>query len=374
MSERAIDKVLEIYFSKSARQDWEKTAAQEIQEKNPFEKLSWRGKDRIFYLPYFDAQDVADLQYLDSFKLPAAAQHPSGPRLWSNLPAVLVSNEGTANISALNHLSLGADGVLFDLRNFQQPDLPALLQNVQSPPATIAFYVTNEDSIVKSLSAIIEKKSNPDTVRGALFWESIPKNTRIWSSFRPFKNFKGLGFIIPPASPAEEISDALIKGVNIIDAFSAEPGHGDVFRSITFSLATDASLAESAAKLKALRMLWYQVMHAYGQHDFKDTDLVIHARSPKAPDGDFAPHENMLKGTFSAIAAITGGCDMLTIECDQEPSLVPRQARNISTILREESFLNRVADPFAGAYAFDFITNAIAEKAWAMFQEKCQRP
>ncbi|HEY9487435.1 MAG TPA: methylmalonyl-CoA mutase family protein, partial [Chryseosolibacter sp.] len=68
--------------------------------------------------------------------------------------------------------------------------------------------------------------------------------------------------------------------------------------------------------------------------------------------------------------AVLGGCDALSIEGDHPPSLFPRWSRNVSSILREESFFSNIADPLAGAYALDAITNSIAKSAWELFQEK----
>src|SRR5688500_10702006 len=109
MPEQSIHKVLENFFSKSVKSDWEKIATQEVEKKNPSESLSWSGKDRILFLPYYDAEDVAHLPFPDAFDLPAAVDHPAGPRAWANLPPVTVHDEVTANLSALNHLSFGAD-------------------------------------------------------------------------------------------------------------------------------------------------------------------------------------------------------------------------------------------------------------------------
>ncbi|MEX1241280.1 MAG: methylmalonyl-CoA mutase family protein [Cyclobacteriaceae bacterium] len=353
--------------------DWEKIAMQEIQKKNPSENLSWSGKDKILFLPYYDAEDVARIPFPNVFDLPAAIDDPAGPRLWSNLPAITVSDEPPANLSALNHLSLGGDGVLFDFQNIRHPDFSRLLQNIQWPHCTLAFRAHSEGEFLKPLRRFISESYDPASLKGALFWESIPKTTNADFFVHSCKNFKSLGLIVPPAAPTEEISGALFKGIKTVEAFSGESPSADVLRSVCFSISVGACIPESIAKLKALRMLWYQVARSYGHHDFKRRDLVIHARSTRAKDGLYAPHENMLKGTFSAIAAIMGGCDSLTVECEEQPPLVARQARNISTILREESFFNQMADPFAGSYAVDVITNAIAEKAWSMFQEKCQR-
>jgi methylmalonyl-CoA mutase len=135
----------------------------------------------------------------------------------------------------------------------------------------------------------------------------------------------------------------------------------------------NALLVETVAKLKALRMLWFQVAKAYGIHDYKPADLHIHVYSARVADGLYGPHENMLKGTFAAIGAVAGGCNSISVESDAHPPFVSRHARNISAILREESFFDSAADPFAGSYAVESITNSIAERAWSMFQEKWQQ-
>jgi methylmalonyl-CoA mutase len=372
MPDNSIHKVLKKFFPQSVKTDWEKIATQEIQKKNPFETLSWSGKDKILYLPYYDAEDVAHLPSPGLFHLPAA-DRSAIPRAWSNMPAVSVSDEVTANLSALNHLSLGADGILFDFRKIGHPDFSQLLHNVQWPYCALAFQARDPADFLKPLADFITKSFDPEPLTGALFWESIPKTSDMDFYIHSCKNFKCLGLIIPQASPAEELSDAMFKGIRTLEDYSGGLPLRDVFRSVCFSLSTDASLVESIAKLKALRMLWYQVAHAYGHDDFKIADLVVHARSIRVDEGVYDPQENMLKGTFSAMGAIMGGCDMLTVECEEQPPHIPRQARNISNILREESFFNHVADPSAGAYAVDAITHAIAQKAWTMFQEKCQR-
>jgi methylmalonyl-CoA mutase len=47
-----------------------------------------------------------------------------------------------------------------------------------------------------------------------------------------------------------------------------------------------------------------------------------------------------------------------------------RIARNVSNILREESHLNKVADPTAGSYAIDNMIDKLAIAAWTEFQHK----
>jgi len=372
MAETSIERELEKYFSKSSRSDWKKIAMQETNGKDPFEILAWTGKDENLFLPYYDAEAVVDLHLLNTFQSPAAGSIGSSARAWRNLPLVISTNAAISNSYALEHLSSGAEGVLFDLRASQDSDLGQLMRGIECGDCTTAFYLNDDESFAASLSDFIANKFQPTSVRGALFWESIPKKIDLDFYFNHCPNFKPLGLIIHPDTPAREITHALLRGVETFDAFARDAKALQVFRSISFSLTADASLLETVAKLKALRMLWLQVARAYGQDDYNLDDLHIHVRSVAIADADFAPHENMLKGTFAAIAAVLGGCDSLTLESEQQPPHILRWARNVSAILKEESFFNQVSDPLAGAYALDSITNETAKKAWEMFQVKWQ--
>lgn len=348
-------------------------AMQETHGKDPFEILSWRGKDEILFLPYYDTLDVAHLQYLNSFQIPAARKKNSEARTWVNVSLVEVIDEDAANLLALNHLSLGAEGVVFDVRNYQQTNTNVLMKEIMWPYCSVSFYLGTHNTIADKLRELIKNHFDPASISGALFWESIPKKNNFNFFFEHCQHFRPLGLFIPASTPATEISDALFMGASTCEAFAGEATPEQLFRSISFSFPTNASFLESAAKLKALRMLWFQIAHAYGQSNYKPGDLHIHARSEAVTDAAYAPQENMLKGSFAAIAAITGGCDSLTIECQNQPPLVPRWAKNVSEILKEESFFDQVSDPLAGAYAFDSLVDSLAKKAWELFQLKWQK-
>jgi methylmalonyl-CoA mutase len=138
---------------------------------------------------------------------------------------------------------------------------------------------------------------------------------------------------------------------------------------IAFSVPVDQNFFENIAKLKALRLLWYQVTQAYGLKNYKPSDLHIHAQSDVWVSKNFEPHGNMIKSTTAAMAAVFGGCDSLTILAqDEQNKTMSRIARNVSSVIREESYLNKVVDPLAGAYAVDKMTEEIAMKAWTSFQ------
>ena len=82
----------------------------------------------------------------------------------------------------------------------------------------------------------------------------------------------------------------------------------------------------------------------------------------------------MISGSVAALAALAGGCNSLTILAEDENNMtMTRIARNVSNILREESHLNKVADPTAGAYAIENIVDQLAVAAWGEFQRNIKR-
>jgi hypothetical protein len=89
--------------------------------------------------------------------------------------------------------------------------------------------------------------------------------------------------------------------------------------------------------------------------------------------GDAAdPNTAKIRSTAHAMAAMTGGADILMIEPadgDGDNTFERRIARNIHNLLQEESHLNQVADPAAGSYYIENLTNTIAEKIWTKFQQ-----
>ena len=78
------------------------------------------------------------------------------------------------------------------------------------------------------------------------------------------------------------------------------------------------------------------------------------------------------------MSAILGGVHSLTIAPSDVKNMGNaafnhRIARNIQHLLQMESYFDRVADPAAGSYYVEQLTNQIAEAAWLYFQELSSR-
>lgn len=371
MSESPIEGLLQKLFPGASRSDWKAAAMLETRGKDPDTSLSWRSTDDILFSPYYDAHDVAALPQAMQSALKGASgrsfpeEHP-----WYNLPAVSSDNAVKANAIALEHLTGGADGILFDLQQPALKDFDLLLKDIEWPYCVLAFQLNERGNPAGALTQYITSHVDPASVRGALFWESSPKKSNLDFFIGHCKQLRSLGLLIRPATPAAEIAEALLKGVEAYRTFANEENGDRLMKTICFSLAAESPFLENVAKLRALRILWQQIAMAYGHNDYRMEDLHVHVRSLAVDDGAFAPHENMQKGTFAAIAAVLGGCDALTVMAAQHPAFVLRWSRNVSLILREESFLGQVGDPMAGSYAIGMLTHRIAEKAWSLFQMK----
>lgn len=162
------------------------------------------------------------------------------------------------------------------------------------------------------------------------------------------------------ATAVEEIAYMLAAGAEMLEAAGV-----DVAPKLVCRFAVGSQFFVEIAKLRAARLTWAQVVEAFGGN--RDTAcLRIHAVTATANKTLYDAGNNLLRASAEALAAVIGGCDWLTV--------IPFRfddhlARNIPRILREEAYLDRVADPAGGAYAIEVLTDQLAREAWKVFQQ-----
>lgn len=354
-------------FAKPEKSEWTKAASAEISGGNPTENLGWVTADKQNFEPFYSPEDVAALSYLQNFQL-NGINHTPDAHHWVNLPEVEVNDEKTANQSGLEHLKNEAEGILFSLAA-KQVDFQQLLRDIRWDHCSVSFVAKNDFPLGALINYISEKNYSYGNLQGVIFW----KDKVLLPPALPSSNgLRFAGIVIEAATPVEEITKALESGVGTIEAFVQNGNTAEeIFKHIAFSIPLDTQLLINISKLKALRILWYQVAQAYGVRDYKISDLHIHGRSEKWVNPKFQPHGNMLKSTLASIAGISGGANSITIQPEENDHvMMARIARNTSIILREESHLGKVKDPFAGAYGIEIMTDRIAKDAWSSFQSK----
>lgn len=359
------------YFTSFLNADskaWADVAKNELNGKNPFETLSYvRGGINV--KPYYEASDTKNIA--EDNLMPSADPY-LGPRGWYNTPKIDVTDSSVANTKALEHLNNGADGILFNIQSTVVVE--KLLANIKLPYCATFFQFENEQSTFLSDFEQYVGLNGFDKAQiiGSIFWDLPQTDLKIsMNKFEGWNKFHALGICVATSSdPMVEISNALLAGVNAIEKQSQ---HGiDIKTAISqmaFSFNIGPDFFIEITKLKAFRKLWRQVTGAY--QVVPNNELFIHACSPAWNDENYQPNANLLKSTTAAMSAILGGCNAITIEPENDGSAFKnRIARNVLTLLREESHLNQTADATAGSYYLETLVDEMAKEAWGNFQKE----
>jgi len=120
--------------------------------------------------------------------------------------------------------------------------------------------------------------------------------------------------------------------------------------------------------------LYLKIIEQYKTSKLSVAKMKIHSETAAYNQTIYDPYVNMLRTTTEAMSAVLGGTDSLTIQpfniqFDEANPFSERIARNQQVILKKESYLDQVADPSAGSYYIESLTNSIIEAAWQLFLE-----
>ena len=172
-------------------------------------------------------------------------------------------------------------------------------------------------------------------------------------------------------SEAQELAYVLATGV----AYLRMLEHGgialDAARRMLYArMSADADQFLTMAKFRALRKLWARVEQACG---LTPAPLFVAAETAWRMLTQRDPYVNMLRTTIATVAAGIGGADAVTVlpftlALGLPDRFARRIARNSQLVLREESNLDKVADPAAGSGGIEALTDALCGAAWTEFQ------
>jgi methylmalonyl-CoA mutase len=142
-----------------------------------------------------------------------------------------------------------------------------------------------------------------------------------------------------------------------------------IVKRFQFNLAVGSDFFTEIAKLRALRKLWALVLDQYGMNE----ELYLHCETTQLNKSSLDSYNNMLRTTTESMSAILGGCNSLVVRpfditFKNTSEFSARMARNQQLILKEEAYLDKVADAGAGSYYIESLTDKIAEEAWQDFK------
>jgi methylmalonyl-CoA mutase len=173
-------------------------------------------------------------------------------------------------------------------------------------------------------------------------------------------------------SATQELGYAIASLVSYIDELQTRGiAPATAFQHVRLCLAVGSDYFMEIAKLRAARWLLSKVAASYG---VTEPNIHIHASTSRWNKTTYDAHTNMLRVTAEAFAAVVAGVDSLHIGPYDElvgggDTFSRRIARNIHIILREECGLDRVIDPAGGANYIEWLTDQVAAKSWAIFQD-----
>jgi methylmalonyl-CoA mutase N-terminal domain/subunit len=168
------------------------------------------------------------------------------------------------------------------------------------------------------------------------------------------------------ATPVQEVAFTLAHAIEYVRAAQAAGMEVDEFAPrLTFFFVARTTLLEEVAKFRAARRIWAHVMREdFGAQDPTSMMLRFHTQTAGVQLTAQQPELNMVRVTLQALAAVLGGTQSLHTNSYDEAIALPtekaaRLALRTQQVLAYETDLAKTADPFAGSYAIESMTDGI---------------
>ncbi len=392
-------------FEPISTKQWEEKIIADLKGKDYERALVWKTYEGFNVKPYYREENLNGLDYLDSLpgEFPYVRGNNKTNNDWLVRQNIFVDDFEKANKKALEVLGKGITSLGFYFSNCQtitKENLGILLKDICLEAAEVNL-VCSDDSvncaeIFAQYSA--EGKWDPKKVvastsidpigtfilKGKLDSEAI---SNLGSAIEKTKNlpkFRTIGvhgkfFANSGASIIQELAFSLAQGAEYLSQLTDLGLQiDDVAKNIKFNMGIGNNYFMEIAKLRAARLLWAQIVKAYSPECNCSAKFIAHSETNRFNKTVYDPYVNMLRTQTEAMSAALGGAHSITVLpfnaiYEETTDFSERIARNQQTLLREESHLDKIADPAAGSYYIENITASLVDEAWKLFlavQEK----
>ncbi len=175
------------------------------------------------------------------------------------------------------------------------------------------------------------------------------------------------------ATPVQEIAFTLANAREYVRAAVASGLAIDDFGPrLSFFFVARTTLLEEVAKFRAARRLWANIMkNEFGAKDPRSQMLRFHTQTAGVQLTAQQPEVNLIRVSLQALAAVLGGTQSLHTNSFDEALALPsakaaRLALRTQQVIAYESDLTATADPFAGSYAIESMTDEIEAAAQSL--------
>ena len=376
-------------FISHTNNDWKQQVIKDLKGKGFEENLTWIIDENIQIKSYFDAEKMVEMP----LKTIQQSQYQEFIKKWSNREIIRYKSEKETNLLIFSLLEAGADSFLIDFSGVLELEFEVnkLLRNIKISDTPFFFKVENTPlNLVNALQIIAPyhwKGGIDNDILGRYFstgiyeeyqWEPMGEILRKVQNFASFNMFviNGNIFHNAGANVGQELAYTLASALEVIEKMCQQNlSLPVIIQKIEFSISVGTNYFEEIAKIRALKFLWKKILlEGYGLSEHEISPIAIHCITSSFYNSTDSPHTNLLRATTEAMSAVIGGCNALSVrafdETFQESTIFSsRISRNISTILKEESYFDKVIDPSAGSYFIENLTFEIAEIAFNLLEE-----
>jgi len=388
-------------FPPVSTREWDAKIREDLKGADYEKKLIWKTPEGFKVKPFYSSEDLNDLQYPESEpgQFPFVRGNKSTGNNWEIRQDFTVSDIPAAIQKATLAIENGVTSVGLDISrkgDMYYHDFRAMIRSFDFGKASINL-VAGEmapaymDFLLKALE---ELNIDTDTVRGSIDFDPMGHlattggfyfseksdfdnaDKMLLAAVNELTNLRVLPvnsylFGNAGASTVQELGIGLSMAAEYMARLS-EAGHDvtDVAQHIQWNLGVGSSYFIEIARVRAARVLFSHLLSGFDGRNEKP--VYIHSVTTDWNKTLYDAHVNMLRLTAEAMAAVLGGCNSLLVKpfdaAFREPDeFSERIARNTQSILKEEVYLDKVADPAAGSYYIESLTSSLVEHAWRHF-------
>ena len=388
-------------FPPVSTEKWEEVINKDLKGADYEKKLVWKTIEGFKVKPYYRAEDLESIEYLDSN--PGQAPYTRGKQadcnVWDIRQDITEKDPAKANAFALDAVKRGATAVGFCAKAIEtEEQMATLLKDIYLTAVSVHFNCSKDYLKTLQLFVAVAKKNGFDTkeIKGTVNFdifahalkhgafrkgeegdyaeavellnyakENLPKFRVLAVNGKLFANagsniVQELGFSLAEAN--ELLAKLSDKGCDVTT----------VAKNIAFNFATGGNYFMEIAKIRAARMLWSKIVEQYKPSCDCACKAYINATSLTYNKSIFDPYVNMLRTTTETMSAAIAGADSISvapfdIAFKEADDFSYRIARNQQLLLKEESYLDKIVDPAAGSYYIENLTDSIAQYAWQNF-------
>ncbi|HLY47494.1 MAG TPA: methylmalonyl-CoA mutase [Stellaceae bacterium] len=413
--------------------EWSALAARELKGKSPA-SLDWQTPEGIAVKPLYTAADLETIEaqgFAWRGAIPGVPPYLRGPRatMYANRPWTIRQYSGFSTAEESNrfyrdNLKAGQMGlsIAFDLATHRgyDSDHPRVTGDVGKagvaidsvedmkilfdgiPLDKMSVSMTMNGAVLPVLAGFIvaaeeqgvSQEKLQGTIQNDILKEFMVRNTYIYPpgpsmrivadiiqyTARHMPKFNSIsisGYHMEEAgaTSVQELAFTLADGLEYVRAALSRGLKVDEFAPrLSFFFGIGMNFFMEVAKLRAARLLWARLMQQFAPNDKASLALRMHCQTSGVSLTEQDPHNNIIRTTLEALAAVLGGTQSLHTNSFDEALGLPtpasaRVARNTQLILAEESGIPHVVDPLGGSYYVESLTQAIARAAMALIDE-----